>query len=286
MTAEHYFSAEPGSARPAGARSSSARPGGTTGWPSRPGCSRPAGWTRAPRYCCARRALPGPRRPRGRCWISAAGTGRSPRAGHRGAAATVYAVDVNSRACELTGENAAALGLADRVVAAAPDEVPAMSGSRRSGRTRRPRSARPSCTRCCCAGCPGWPRTASPGWWSAGTSAATRCTPGWSSRAGRSSGTPARRASGCCGCAGKPADRARPGPGRMLAMGYVDVAGVGLRAAGRPGAVRRRVVPGRRGRQGRAGRAERGRQDDAAADGRRRPAGARPARSRAPAGSA
>jgi 16S rRNA (guanine1207-N2)-methyltransferase len=39
--------------------------------------------------------------------------------------ATVYAVDVNPRALELTGENAAALGLADRVVATGPDEVPA-----------------------------------------------------------------------------------------------------------------------------------------------------------------
>jgi 16S rRNA (guanine1207-N2)-methyltransferase len=38
--------------------------------------------------------------------------------------ALVYAVDVNSRARELTAENAASLGLADRVRVAAPDEVP------------------------------------------------------------------------------------------------------------------------------------------------------------------
>jgi 16S rRNA G1207 methylase RsmC len=38
---------------------------------------------------------------------------------------TVYAVDVNTRALELTRANAAALGLAERVVVAAPDEVPA-----------------------------------------------------------------------------------------------------------------------------------------------------------------
>ena len=43
-----------------------------------------------------------------------------------------------------------------------------------------------------------------------------------------------------------------------------------LRAAGRAGAARRRVVPGRRGRQGRAGRRQRRRQDDAAADHHRR----------------
>ena len=40
-------------------------------------------------------------------------------------ASTVYAVDVNSRARDLTAENAAALGLAERVRVAAPDDVPA-----------------------------------------------------------------------------------------------------------------------------------------------------------------
>jgi 16S rRNA G1207 methylase RsmC len=39
--------------------------------------------------------------------------------------AEVWAVDVNSRARELTTENAASLGLADRLRVAAPDEVPA-----------------------------------------------------------------------------------------------------------------------------------------------------------------
>jgi 16S rRNA G1207 methylase RsmC len=39
-------------------------------------------------------------------------------------AATVWAVDVNSRARELTAENAASLGIADRVRVAAPDDVP------------------------------------------------------------------------------------------------------------------------------------------------------------------
>jgi 16S rRNA (guanine1207-N2)-methyltransferase len=40
-------------------------------------------------------------------------------------ATTVWAVDVNSRARELTAENAASLGLAGRLRVAAPDEVPA-----------------------------------------------------------------------------------------------------------------------------------------------------------------
>jgi 16S rRNA G1207 methylase RsmC len=38
--------------------------------------------------------------------------------------ALVYAIDVNSRARELTAENAASLGLAERIRVAAPDEVP------------------------------------------------------------------------------------------------------------------------------------------------------------------
>jgi 16S rRNA G1207 methylase RsmC len=39
-------------------------------------------------------------------------------------AATVYAVDVNQRALELVGENAARLGFADRVVPVTPEGVP------------------------------------------------------------------------------------------------------------------------------------------------------------------
>jgi 16S rRNA (guanine1207-N2)-methyltransferase len=39
-------------------------------------------------------------------------------------AASVWAIDVNSRARDLTRENAATLGLADRVHVAAPDDVP------------------------------------------------------------------------------------------------------------------------------------------------------------------
>jgi 16S rRNA (guanine1207-N2)-methyltransferase len=38
--------------------------------------------------------------------------------------ATVYAVDVNTRALELTRANAEAIGVGDRVVAAGPDDVP------------------------------------------------------------------------------------------------------------------------------------------------------------------
>jgi 16S rRNA (guanine1207-N2)-methyltransferase len=44
---------------------------------------------------------------------------------HRFPDATVWAVDVNSRALELAADNAAALGFGDRVRAVPPDEVPA-----------------------------------------------------------------------------------------------------------------------------------------------------------------
>jgi 16S rRNA G1207 methylase RsmC len=43
----------------------------------------------------------------------------------RAPAATVWAVDVNARARELTAENATRLGLADRIRVGAPDDVPA-----------------------------------------------------------------------------------------------------------------------------------------------------------------
>jgi 16S rRNA G1207 methylase RsmC len=42
--------------------------------------------------------------------------------------ATVYAVDVNARALQLTRTNAAAIHAADRIVAAEPDQVPASIG--------------------------------------------------------------------------------------------------------------------------------------------------------------
>ncbi|GAA0717587.1 methyltransferase [Dactylosporangium roseum] len=42
--------------------------------------------------------------------------------------ATVYAIDVNQRALDLVRENAAALGVADRVVVSTPDEVPPTVG--------------------------------------------------------------------------------------------------------------------------------------------------------------
>ncbi|GAA2520000.1 class I SAM-dependent methyltransferase [Pilimelia columellifera] len=42
----------------------------------------------------------------------------------RAATATVYAVDVNSRARELTAANASTLGVADRLRVCAPDDVP------------------------------------------------------------------------------------------------------------------------------------------------------------------
>ncbi|GIG57512.1 16S RNA G1207 methylase RsmC [Longispora fulva] len=44
---------------------------------------------------------------------------------HQSPKVTMYAVDVNERALELVHENALALGVTDRVIAAKPDDVPA-----------------------------------------------------------------------------------------------------------------------------------------------------------------
>ncbi len=82
----------------------------------------------------------------------------------------------------------------------APDEVPdesvrfAQIWSNPADPRRQDRAARAARP----AGCPGWRRTAWPGWSSAGTWAATRCTAvAGGAGARQSSGTPARRASGC-----------------------------------------------------------------------------------------
>ena len=68
--------------------------------------------------------------------------------------ATVYAVDVNERALELTRENAAAAGLGD-VRAASPTRYRPTCGSTSSGRTRRSGWARRRSTTCSPPGCRG-----------------------------------------------------------------------------------------------------------------------------------
>ena len=92
--------------------------------------------------------------------------------------ATVWAVDVNERALELTRENAARLQLPG---------VPGGHPQRGAGRgpvhrdlvepADQGRQDR-SCTRCSPAGCPGSPPAVRPISSSNGTSAPTRCTPG------------------------------------------------------------------------------------------------------------
>ena len=158
--------------------------------------SPPAGSTRAPPCCCARPRCPRP---------TTAGAAARPRlrlrpdrlrAGHRGARGpTVYAVDVNARARELTArERRRRSALADRVRVAAPDDVPddvrfaadleQPADPRRQGRAARAAGALAA---------PAGAGRRRPGWWSTGTSAVTRCTPGWSSAAGRSSGTASQK---------------------------------------------------------------------------------------------
>ena len=76
---------------------------------------------------------------------------------------------------------------------------------------------------------------------------------------------------------GSPLIEVRAGPrgGRIDPRGTRGRRRGALRAAGRPGAARGRVVPGGGGRQGRAGRRQRRRQDHAAAHHHRRPGAAR-----------
>ena len=63
--------------------------------------------------------------------------------------ARVDAVDVNERALALCRDNAAELGVADRVRVLLPDQVEPDGRTTRSGPTRRSGSARRRCTRCC-----------------------------------------------------------------------------------------------------------------------------------------
>ena len=280
VTGDHYFSAESERRRHARTKSPSCWPDGSTAWRRRPACSPPTGSTRVPPCCCARRRCPA--RAAVSTSTSAAGTGRSPACWPtRSERATVYAVDVNARALDLVRRNAGrrrcrATGSSRRP----PDEVPdGRDASTRSGATRRSGSARTElhdllATLAAAAGAGRLRR----GWWSRSTSAATRCRRGWSA-----TGWAVERLAVAEGLPGVPGERVddadeprtksarhdrRPEPAESPAYGLRGRCRRGAHAAGRPRAVRRRVVPGRRGREGGAGRAERRRQDDAAADGR------------------
>jgi hypothetical protein len=88
-------------------------------------------------------------------------------------------------------------------------------------------------------------------------------------RAGRSSATPASRVFACCGSRGNPVGPSDSGRGESLNRGLHRSGGAEARPGRRPGTLHRRLVPGGRGGQGRAGRSQRGRQDHAAAHGRR-----------------
>lgn len=72
--------------------------------------------------------LDGPRPPAGPCTLADVGCGYGPIAvtlARRAPEATIWAVDVNSRARELCAANAEAAGVGDRVRVVAPEEVPA-----------------------------------------------------------------------------------------------------------------------------------------------------------------
>ena len=103
----------------------------------------------------------------------------------RSPGATVWAVDVNERALGLCARNAAAAGLAN-VRCVTPDDPAVPARLRRdlvqpAGPDRQGGPARAAAA----AGSPGWRPAARRTWWWGATSAPTRCTAGWPSRAGR-----------------------------------------------------------------------------------------------------
>ena len=195
--------------RPGRARSSSPSPAATTGSPRPAGSSPPAGSTRAPRCCCARPSCPPPA-PRGD--LLDLGCGYGPIAcvlADRAPPATVWAVDVNARARELT---AAERRPARRWPTGSGSRPGRRAGRRRrsprSGPTRRSGSARRSCTSCCCAGCPGSPRTAS-AWLVVARHLGGDSLQRWLRRAGLA-GRAARQPEGLPGAAGHPVIRVDP----------------------------------------------------------------------------
>ena len=113
--------------------------------------------------------------------------------------ATVYAVDVNRRALDLLRNNAESLGLADRLIAAVPDDVPNDIGFDQIWSNPPIRIGKPALHQLLDRWLPDSSRTAWHGWWSRATSVVTRCRPGWPVRAGGSTGRPVRRGTGCFG---------------------------------------------------------------------------------------
>ena len=150
---QHYFTEEPGGRAPAGHWSRWCSATGTSSAPPMPACSPPAGWTRAPGCCWTPCHRP---RPAGE--LLDLGTGYGPIAlamAARAPGATVWAVDVNTRALELCAGNAARAGLGNVRCVTAGRPRAARRVRRASGRTRRSGSARRRCTGCWPAGSAG-----------------------------------------------------------------------------------------------------------------------------------
>ncbi len=122
VTADHYFTAEP-SARPDRHRVEFTVAGREYALSASRGVFSADRLDPGTAVLLRKAPLPGPR---GGVYLDL-GCGYGPIAAVLASSspkATVYAVDVNLRALELVRENAAALGLAERVIAATPDEVP------------------------------------------------------------------------------------------------------------------------------------------------------------------
>ena len=159
--------------------------------------------------------------------------------------ATVWAVDVNERARALTAANAARIGAGDRVRAVAPDDVPAdvtftqiwSNPPIHIGKAELHELLRR------------WlPRLAPDGvgWLVVARHLGGDSLHRWLVERGLGGrpGTPARRATGCCGSPGNPVS---PGtaPRAGCRRGIRGRGSGGAHPPGRPGTLRRRVVPGR-----------------------------------------
>src|SRR5947207_15596637 len=123
MSAEHYFTPEPGAAERAATVEFSA---GGRNLTLRTSSGVFSGQRLDPGTAVLLRKAPLPG-PRGGVYLDL-GCGYGPISmvlASASPAATVYSVDVNTRALELVRANAVALGVAERVHAVTPDEVPA-----------------------------------------------------------------------------------------------------------------------------------------------------------------
>ena len=167
--------------------------------------------------------------------------------------ATVWAVDVNSRARDLCRANATTNDITN-VCTAAPDDVPAELVFDCIWSNPPIRIGKPALHELLSTGSLAWYRAGTPSWSCTSTSAPTRCSGGSPTRATQPSDSPRRAATGSC--APRPTDRlSAPGRPRSAGASFRPGCRRDRRTERVPGrgaqqhdvAVRRRLQPGGRG---------------------------------------